>query len=60
MIPNPRGDRVLEPDDKLLCFGKMEYMRDMVPKKARRRRRPQVKELVTEEAASSKPEDSEY
>jgi ribosomal protein S6--L-glutamate ligase len=60
VIPNPRGDRVLEPDDKLLCFGKMEYMRDMVPKKARRRRRPQVKELVTEEAASSKPEDSEY
>ncbi|NBQ73213.1 MAG: RimK family alpha-L-glutamate ligase, partial [Gammaproteobacteria bacterium] len=38
VIPNPRNSRVLEPDDKLLCFGKMEYMRDMVPKKARRRR----------------------
>lgn len=60
VIPNPRRDRVLEPDDKLLCFGKMEYMRDMVPKKTRRRRRPEVKELVTEEASSPKPEDSEY
>jgi len=50
VIPNPRNSRVLEPDDKLLCFGKMEYMRDMVPKKARRRRQPEVKELVTEES----------
>ena len=41
---------MLEPDDKLLCFGKMEYMRDMVPKKARRRRQPEVKELMTEES----------
>ena len=49
VIPNPRNSRVLEPDDKLLCFGKMEYMRDMVPKKARRRRQPEVKELMTEE-----------
>lgn len=60
VIPNPRRDRVLEPDDKLLCFGKMEFMRDMVPKKARRRRSPEVKELVTEEASTQKPEDSEY
>jgi ribosomal protein S6--L-glutamate ligase len=50
VIPNPRNSRVLEPDDKLLCFGKMEYMRDMVPKKARRRRQPEVKELMTEES----------
>jgi len=52
VIPNPRSSRVLEPDDKLLCFGKMEYMRDMVPKKARRRRQPEVKELVTEESGT--------
>ncbi len=49
VVPNPRGSRVLEPDDKLLCFGKMESMRDMIPKKTRRRRTPEVKELVTEE-----------
>lgn len=49
VIPNPRADRVLEPDDKLLCFGKLELMRDMIPRKTRRRRRPVVQELQTEE-----------
>ena len=60
VIPNPRNSRVLEPDDKLLCFGKMEYMRDMVPKKARRRRQPEVKELVTEQSGTAQlPEHEE-
>ena len=45
VIPNPRKDRVLEPQDKLLCFGKLEAMRDMIPAKARKRRRPKVKGL---------------
>jgi ribosomal protein S6--L-glutamate ligase len=45
VIPNPRADRVLEPRDRLLCFGKMESMRDMVPQKMKRKRRPYIKEL---------------
>ena len=45
VIPNPKGSRVLEPDDKLLCFGKLESMRGMVPARTRRRRKPKVKEL---------------
>ncbi len=45
VIPNPRPDRVLEAGDKLLCFGKMESMRGMIPRKERRRRRPAVQEL---------------
>ena len=45
VIPNPRLDRVLEADDKLLCFGKLEAMRDMVPQRTRRRRRPKIKDL---------------
>lgn len=49
VIPNPRSDRVLEPEDKLLCFGKLEAMRSMVPQKTRRRRRPMIKELVSGE-----------
>ncbi len=53
IIPNPRSDRILEPDDKLLCFGKLEYMRGMIPTKTRRRRRPEVRELVTEELVES-------
>ncbi len=42
-IPNPRHERVLEAYDKLLCFGKMEAMRGMVPARTRRRRQPEVK-----------------
>jgi len=45
VIPNPRADRVLEAGDKLLCFGKMESMRGMIPRKEQRRRRPTVQEL---------------
>ena len=49
VIPNPRADRLIEAEDKLLCFGKMELMRGMIPKKTQRRRRPVVQDLVTEE-----------
>ena len=45
VIPNPRADRLLEAGDKLLCFGKMEAMRSMIPARTRRRRRPEVQEL---------------
>jgi len=45
VIPNPRGNRVLEAGDRLLCFGKLEAMRDLVPPKSRRKRRPKVKDL---------------
>jgi len=39
VLPNPRLKRKLESGDRLLCFGKLESMRGMVPEKARRRRR---------------------
>ena len=53
VIPNPRTDRIIEAEDKLLCFGKLESMRDMIPAKTRRRRRPEVIDLNTEEANDS-------
>ena len=43
VIPNPRDRRVLEADDRLLCFGKLEEMRSMIP--ARRKRRARVRPL---------------
>ncbi len=46
VIPNPKNERTLESHDKLLCFGKLESMRHMVPLKTRRRRRPDIKNLV--------------
>ncbi len=48
VIPNPRDGRVLEADDRLLCFGKMEEMRSLVPERRRRRARPTVRPLPDE------------
>ena len=48
VIPNPRLKRSLEPNDRLLCFGKLEAMRGLVPEKTQRRRRPKLKKLSTE------------
>lgn len=45
VIPNPKDDRLLEPGDRLLCFGKLESMRGMIPNKVRKKRRPAVHEL---------------
>jgi ribosomal protein S6--L-glutamate ligase len=45
VIPNPRAQRMIEANDRLLCFGKMELMRDLIPAKARRKRRPVVQDL---------------
>jgi ribosomal protein S6--L-glutamate ligase len=39
VVPNPRGSRVLEAGDRLLCFGKLEEMRSMIPERTRRRAR---------------------
>ena len=48
VIPNPRDSRVLEEGDKLLCFGKLDAMRDLVPARRRRRARPKVQQLPDE------------
>jgi ribosomal protein S6--L-glutamate ligase len=46
VIPNPRKHVVLEADDRLFCFGKLEEMRSMIPE--RRRRRAKVRRLPRE------------
>jgi len=50
VIPNPRYERVLEANDKLLCFGKLEAMRGMVPVRTRNRRRPKIRDLNVDAA----------
>ncbi|MBT8208427.1 MAG: RimK family alpha-L-glutamate ligase [Acidimicrobiia bacterium] len=45
VIPNPKSSRILEVDDRLLCFGKLEAMRDLVPARRQRRSRPKVQPL---------------
>lgn len=57
VLPNPPGTKELEAGDRLLCFGKLELMRDLIPVRTRRRRRPKVRGLpdlpVAEEAIES-------
>jgi ribosomal protein S6--L-glutamate ligase len=43
VIPNPRRSVELQAQDRLLCFGKLEEMRSMIPE--RRRRRAKVRKL---------------
>ncbi len=57
VIPNPKNERVLEANDKLLCFGKLESMRHMVPLKTRRRRAPEVKDLKHTDVEPHHPDD---
>lgn len=59
VIPNPRESRVLEANDKLLCFGKLESMRGMIPEKTRRRRQPAVADLPHDILEHSEPQKEE-
>lgn len=54
VIPNPRSDRVIEVDDRLLCFGNLEVMRALVPER-RRRRRPQIQPLPDDPLPDDRP-----
>ena len=45
VTPNPRSERVLQANDRLLCFGKLDAMRYLVPEKTRRKRKPKTKKL---------------
>ena len=45
VIPNPRSHRQLEAGDRLLCFGKLELMRELIPARVRRKRHQQIQEL---------------
>jgi ribosomal protein S6--L-glutamate ligase len=45
VIPNPRATRALEAGDRLLCFGKLDSMRELIPERTRKRRRPKVQKL---------------
>lgn len=45
VISNPKGTREIEAGDRLLCYGKLEKMRHLIPEKRRRERKPKVQQL---------------
>lgn len=44
VISSPRASRQLEPADRLLCYGRLDAMRDLVPGRSKRKRK-RVKKL---------------
>jgi ribosomal protein S6--L-glutamate ligase len=52
VISNPKTTRLLEPQDRLLCYGRLESMRDLVPERKKRKRRMKVKALDTQVTAT--------
>ena len=45
VVPNPREDWLLEAGDRLLCFGKLELMRELIPPRIRQPRVLSLPEL---------------
>ena len=52
VIPNPKATRVLESGDRLLCFGRLDEMRHLVPARARKSRRPKIEPLESPPTSS--------
>jgi ribosomal protein S6--L-glutamate ligase len=52
VIPNPRNKTVLEGEDRLLCFGKLEEMRSMIPDRKQKQR---VKRLMKKHLPPTTP-----
>jgi ribosomal protein S6--L-glutamate ligase len=57
-VPNPRSNRILEAGDRLLCFGKLELMRELTPQKIRRKQRFKLRPLPPEPVADEPPSES--
>ena len=45
IISNPKSTRVLEANDRMLCYGKLDSMRGLIPEKRQRKRKPKVQKL---------------
>ena len=45
VIPNPREARVIEAGDRMICFGKRESMKDLLPERKRRLRKRRLEKL---------------
>jgi ribosomal protein S6--L-glutamate ligase len=52
VISNPKGSRILEAGDSLLCYGKLNSMRELIPPKRRRKRKIKAKALDPQSVAN--------
>ena len=49
VIPNPKGERIIEAGDRILCFGKIESMKGLIPEKVKRKRKTKLSRLTKKE-----------
>ncbi|MCO4780850.1 MAG: RimK family alpha-L-glutamate ligase [Candidatus Cloacimonetes bacterium] len=59
VFPNPKDQKVLEADDRILCFGKIDSMKDLIPEKTKKRRKSKLKKLSTKDIQKMTPEHHE-
>jgi ribosomal protein S6--L-glutamate ligase len=45
VISNPKTSRIIEAGDRLLCYGKLDSMRNLVPERRRRKRKRKIRKL---------------
>ncbi len=45
VISNPKTSRVIEAGDRMLCYGKLESMKDLVPNRKSRKKKVEIKKL---------------
>ncbi|MDP4845666.1 MAG: RimK family alpha-L-glutamate ligase [Akkermansiaceae bacterium] len=50
VISNPKGSRVLEADDTLLCYGKSEHMKSLIPSEKKPRKMKKLPKPMAPEA----------
>ena len=61
VVPNPSASKVLEDGDRLLCFGRLENMRSLIPARSRRPKRVRklpktpIVELPAEDSGAAPP-----
>jgi len=53
VIANPKGTRKLRAGDRLLCFGKLDEMKALIPRRKKRRMKKLAKKVVEEALAAT-------
>lgn len=58
VVSNPKGGRVLETGDRLLCYGRMESMKELTTRPRKRRRRLKLRPLPADAAPEPRAPDA--
>lgn len=58
VIAGPHGDQAIQPGDRLLCFGRLETMRELIPHRRRRRLRRLRPDRATRSDGSPAPDEA--